>query len=209
MGQERKARREARQRTATAEEVIFTAYGTELDKVTSFKYLGRILSADDSDWPAIYLNLKKARSRWARVYRVLSRTEANPRVSGYFYKAIIQSVLLYCCETWVVSKAVLRVLAGFHNRVARRLSGRLPYREQPGSDVWIYPPIEEALEIAGLHPIEHYIGVRQGNFVQHVATRPMMSICEEKEDGLDPRSRLHWWSPRNKLLENVVDNYGN
>jgi len=97
-----------------------------------------------------------------------------------FYKVVVQSVLLYGCETWVITPAVLRVLEGFHNRVARRLSGKRPYF-LPQEDRWVYPPIAEALEAANLYPIEHYIGVRQATVVANVATRPILDLCRETE----------------------------
>ena len=41
-----------------------------------------------------------------------------------------------------------RVLGGFHHRVDRRLTGRKPWREGYGRGG--YPPMEEAMEEAGL-----------------------------------------------------------
>ena len=32
-------------------------------------------------------------------------------------------VLLYGCESWVVTGAIMKVLEGFHHRVAQRLAG--------------------------------------------------------------------------------------
>ncbi len=48
----------------------------------------------------------------------LRRENAPPRVSAKFYKAIVQSVLLYGSETWVLSPAVMARLEGFHIRAA-------------------------------------------------------------------------------------------
>ena len=46
----------------------FTAYGgSEILRVERFKYLGRVLSYDDSDTPAIRRNLKRARQVWGRI----------------------------------------------------------------------------------------------------------------------------------------------
>ena len=73
-----------------------------------------------------------------------------------FYKAIVQSVLLFGSETWNLTASQLQALTGFHHRVARRLSGRMPYRDAHLGR-WVYPLIEEALEIAGLSPLEEYI----------------------------------------------------
>ena len=50
-------------------------------------------------------------------------------MSGFFFKAVVQAVLLFGTETWVVTPHMGRVLGGFQDHVARRLTGRLPQRE--------------------------------------------------------------------------------
>jgi hypothetical protein len=50
--------------------------------------------------------LRKARGTWARVGQVLQAENVPPRVAAKFYKAImVQAVLLYGSEMWVLSKA--------------------------------------------------------------------------------------------------------
>ena len=78
-----------------------------LEQVSEFRYLGRLLSSTDDDWPTIYSNLSKARKRWGMVARVLTREGAAPRTSAIFYTAIVQSTLLYGVETWDASPKVL------------------------------------------------------------------------------------------------------
>jgi hypothetical protein len=51
---------------------------------------------------------------WARVAQVLLTENALPRISAKFYKAIVQSVLLYGSKTWVLNKAVMARLEGFY-----------------------------------------------------------------------------------------------
>ena len=109
-----------------------------------------------------------------------------------FYKAVVQSVLLYGCESWVITQQVLKTLEGFHHSVARRLSGLVP-RYIPAENRWHYPPIELALEKAGLFPIEHYISVRQNTRVDNVATCPILDLCFEAERQSGSASRLWWW----------------
>ena len=41
--------------------VAITAYGSPLMEVSSFKYMGRFLSASDDDWPELIPNLGRAR----------------------------------------------------------------------------------------------------------------------------------------------------
>ena len=100
---ERNATRRSAMIGAKALEDRFTAYGQELEQVDMFKYLGRLLAMDDNDMPAVQANLKKARGVWSRLSKLLRGETTNPRVCGMFYKAVVQSVLLYGSETWVVS----------------------------------------------------------------------------------------------------------
>jgi hypothetical protein len=55
---------------------------------------------------------------------VLHREIALPGVSVKFYKAIVQSVLLYGSKLWVLSKAVLRWPAGLRASTFTLHSGR-------------------------------------------------------------------------------------
>ena len=51
MEQERRRTAETELREST--EMDFEAYGKPLEAVPSFKYLGRIMTAGDDDWPAV------------------------------------------------------------------------------------------------------------------------------------------------------------
>ena len=94
---------------------------------------GRVLSSHNSDWPAVRLNLRKARAKWALVFRILARDGATPRISAFFYKAIVQAVLLFGSETWHVTQSMLNHLSTFHHHAARHISGhRARYRRDTG-----------------------------------------------------------------------------
>ena len=51
---------------------------------------------------------------------------------GGIYVAVVQAVMLYGSETWVVTPRIGRVLGVFRHRVDRRLRGIQPWR---GRDV--------------------------------------------------------------------------
>lgn len=187
--------RERARRLRAAQEAqsstVFSALGVELEAVHEFRYLGRVLSDEDSDWPALQRNLTRARQRWAMISRLLAREGANPKVSGYFYKAVVQSVLLYGSETWVWSQRMRSALQGFHNKVARRLTGLRP-RLHEGA--WTVPPIAEALEASGLHPIEEYITRRRETLKAQVVGRPIYQICMQTQrmPGTPTNTQV-WW----------------
>ena len=175
-----------------AREVVFTVHGTQLEAVSEFQYLGHPFSSTDDDWPAVYRNHSKAHKQWARIAHVLSRTGACPRISSIFYKAVIQSVLLYGSETWTLSATMLKALGGFHNHVARKLSGLWPtliFRDQ----TWVYPPTVEVLEKAHLHPITHYLSARQNRLAESIAAQPILHLYRTAERQSGSTTRLWWW----------------
>ena len=108
-------------------EAEITVCGTPLAPITSFRYLGRVLSAADNNWSAVVSNLQKARRKWAQLMRVLRRDGEDARNSGQIYLEMVHLVLLYGSETWVTKPCIERVLSGFHHRVDRRLTGRQPW----------------------------------------------------------------------------------
>ena len=80
------------------------AYGEPLQNFSTFIYLGRVLTVGDDDWLAVVGSLEKARKRWGQLYRILSREGADPKVSGKFYKTVVQAVLMFEAETWVLTR---------------------------------------------------------------------------------------------------------
>ena len=79
---------------------------------------------------------------------ILSREGETPRVSGFFFKAMIQAVLLFGAETWVVTPCMGKALGGFQTQVERRLTGQIPWRTPDGT--WKYTLAAAAREAAVL-----------------------------------------------------------
>ena len=59
----------------------------------------------------------------------------------------------------------------------------------PGST----PPVEEALEIAGLFTMAEYIERRRNTIAQHVATRPILDLCRAAQSPPGSPQRAWWW----------------
>ena len=132
---ERKWRPLAEEEAPAVIERALTAYGVPLSQVTSFKYLGQVLTAEYKKWIAVVSYPKRARQKWAWMTRILSREGVYAWTPGNIYLAVVQSVLLYGSETWVMRPHIKRVLGVFHHRLDRRLTGRQP---QKGRDrVWV------------------------------------------------------------------------
>jgi hypothetical protein len=192
-GREKKVQREAAADAARALNVVFTAYDVELERVEVFKYLGRLLAMDDNDVQAIRANLKKARKCWKMLSRFLRAENMDARVCGMFYKAVVQAVLLFGSETWVLTPSAMKVLAGFHIRSAYRMARVNKPRKDPRTGVWTYPSTALVLEEVCLHTIEHYVQVRRQHIAAYIVDQPIFKLCtgEGRRRGTSPRT--FWW----------------
>ena len=80
--------------------------------VTSFQYLGKVISAAGEDLPAVVRNMAKARAMWRRVTSILSSEGAELRVFVFFFKSMVQLILIFGAETLVVTPRMGRFLGG-------------------------------------------------------------------------------------------------
>jgi hypothetical protein len=187
----RKARSDEK-RHQLEREITFTVLGTPIERVKEFKYLGRILDEGDDDWLALQSNLKKAREKWSRIGRILSSEKADPRTMATFYKAIIQAVLLFGAESWVLSNRMMKPLRSFHRRCARHITGR-NIRLNAETNEWTYPDSETTLREAGFWPIEEYINRRKDTILGYARERPIYDKCIQSTPvALSSRKKV-WW----------------
>ena len=102
-GVAKKVQYAAIERAHLALQQSFMVYGADLERVEVFKYLDRLLAYDGNDAQAMRGNLKKARGIWARLSRMIRAENASPHACSIFYKATVQSILLFESETWNLS----------------------------------------------------------------------------------------------------------
>ena len=173
-----------------------------LERVEVFKYLGRLLAQDDDDVQAVRNQIRKARSTWARIGQVLKGENTPPKISAKFYKAIIQSVLLYGSETWNVTGLALRQLQGFHIRAAYRMA-IINVPKRGSNNTWTYPRSKDVLEECGLEPIVTYINKRRDTIAQYVAAQPIFTQCRDAERRRGSMPRQWWWEQPMQLDGNA------
>ena len=147
---ERALRRQQLQTNLQADHTVFHIGDTDIESVSSFKYLGQVLSANDDNLPAVLSNIQKAQQRWGQVAQLLVHEGASVKTMGYFYKAIVQAVLLYGSATWVVTERLSQVLDSFYHRcawfIARDFICQCP------NGTWITPSSKSVLEKCSLFP---------------------------------------------------------
>ena len=179
----------------------FTVHGDLLERVEVFRYLGHLLLQDDDNIQAVRSQLCKARGTWARVGQVLRKENSPPRVSTKFYKAIVQSVLLYGSKMWVLSPAVMARFEGFHIRAVYRMATEHTPRRGMNHQ-WTYPSSKKVLEECGMHMIRHYINVRKETIAKYVVGCTILAECQgaDQKRGLVPR---RWWWEQKMSLDDV------
>ena len=143
--------------------------------------------------------MRKARKIWTRMTRILVREGSDPSISGLFFNAVVQEVLLFGSETWILTPHIERALGSFQQRVVRRISGRQP--SWRGKGRWGYPPLASAMEEAGFEEIRVYITRRQNTVAQYIATRPILDLCERSVRRLGAWVYQRWWNQEGLYLE--------
>ncbi len=160
LGAEQQTQRDLAVSAALALHKLFHVEGELLEKVDLFWYLGRILAQDDDDFQAVRQQIKKARGIRARVGQVLTADKTPPKVSAKFYKAVVQSVLLYGSKTWNLTTTTLARLGGFHIRAAYQMAEKHKPKKGPHHG-WVYPHSSDVLQECGMVTILHYMDVRK------------------------------------------------
>ena len=87
---------------------------------------------------------------------------------GNFFKAVVQHVLLFGAETWVLTPRIERALESSMHGDARRITGNRP--RCGGGGKWYYPPLREAMQEAGFEDIRKAITRRHNTVAQYIAT---------------------------------------
>ena len=108
-----------------------------------------------------------------------------------FFKAVVQAVLLFGAETWVLTPRIERALESFMHGAARRITGRQPRRGW--DEKWYYPSLREAMREAGFEEIRKSITRMQNTVAQYISTQLIMDLCERATHRAVARVSQWWW----------------
>ena len=87
---------------------------------------------NNSDWAALYSNLRKAQIIWGLLEKVLGKTRAPIKAQEMMYKAVVQEVLMYGSEIWVVIYMMMAIIEGLHHSIGRRIVEMTAWRGDGG-----------------------------------------------------------------------------
>ena len=93
------------------------------EKVKAFKYLGSLLTNQNSIQEEIKCRLKAGNSCYYSVYTLLSSRLLSKNLKIKIYKTIILPVVLNAFETWSLTLREECRLRVFDNRILRRIIG--------------------------------------------------------------------------------------
>ncbi len=103
----------------------------------------------------------------------------------------MQLILLFGSEAWILSLSSLKVLEGFHNRAAWRMTGKRPVKLWDG--MWMYPNLAQVLEDAGLKTVAHYIAVQRQHIANYIVNKAIFSTCVEGGRRQGSSTHHFWW----------------
>ncbi|XP_034071876.1 LOW QUALITY PROTEIN: uncharacterized protein LOC117545945 [Gymnodraco acuticeps] len=142
----------------------FTAAGEQLSVVPSFRYLGSILSEDNTIDNEVQNRIKQASAAFGRLRRrVFQNKNLHLHTKVCVYQAICITTLLYSCEAWVTYSHHIRVLEQFHIRCLQRILG-ITWRDRV--------PHSEVLSKTSCRSIEATITQHQLRWLGHVVRMP-------------------------------------
>lgn len=181
---------------AEAEKVEFRVNGKKLKRVKEFRYLGRILTENDNDTRCITDNLSKARLRWGQIAKLLKREGAGAKCMGKFYLAVVQSVLLYGAESWVISNRDMLRLRSFHRRAVRYMNN--DHIRKVGEGQWETPDHSQLELNCGLFSIETYIERKRGTLRKYLEEfrADLLREAEVEARHSQDAHKILWWEQK-------------
>ena len=160
-----------------------------------------MLKRSDDDWPVVLHNIRKTRKVWGRLGELLWREWADPTASEKNFHSVVQEVLLFEAETWVLTETIIWRLEGAQVSVLRQVMRKKATRRRYGS--WRQVPAEAVLHVAGKHTLRIYVARIQATVAEWENTRTIFDVYARYmayEGG--GRLRLPWW--RQKAADNQL-----
>jgi hypothetical protein len=88
-------------------------------KVADFIYLGSNVSEDGGAIKDVNIRIQKARAAFSRLRKIWKLTQIHKSTNIKIFNSCVKSVLLYRCDTWLVSTDIQIKLQSFISRCLR------------------------------------------------------------------------------------------
>ena len=104
-----------------------------VEVVRQFQYIGKTLEHTDNDCPAVQHNIGKKFSVWHSLVKLLRQEGSDNQVSALFYRAVIQVVLLFESDSWVLLDVMTRMAESTRVGFLRHIMGKWLRQQASGS----------------------------------------------------------------------------
>ena len=113
-------------------------------------------------------------------------------MSASFYRVVVQAIILYGSETWVLLASMANRIEGMHTEFLKIIMAKRVKQLEDGT--WKTPGAEDIREAAGNESAGIYVERQQTTVAQWVALRPLFEVCA-RETGYEGggRRRKVWW----------------
>ena len=98
--------------------------GKKIKNVDLFQYLGSLFASDGDQQTDIKARIAMAMTRSGQLSHIFDSPEIGKRLKLRLYKVAICSLLMYGCESWVLTGKVLRQLNGANSSMLARITGQ-------------------------------------------------------------------------------------
>jgi hypothetical protein len=181
-----------------------TIDNSSIERVEEFKYLGSTLTDQNAIQEEIKSRLNLGNACYHSVQNLLCSRSLSKNLKIKIYITIIFPVVLYECETWLLTLTEVRRLRVFENRVLRRVFG--PKRDQVTGE-WKKLHNEELNDLYSLPNIVRVVKSRRIRWAGHVVhmgeERGVHRVLVGKPEGksLLGRPRHRWEDIKMDLQE--------
>lgn len=163
-----KKTKEMRVNTANAEPLHLQ--DKDLEKTETFCYLGSIVTQQGGAESDILNRIQKARQAFANLSKFWLSANISKKTKIRVFNSNIKSVLLYACETWLVTEKLTHSLQTFVNKCLRRIIGIRWPDTISNRQLW---------ELTGQKEIKLEIRARKWRWVGHTLRRDPHNIAKQ------------------------------
>jgi hypothetical protein len=148
--------------------------GEGIKRSSDFCYLGSIVAENGGASREVNARIQKAMGSFSKLRRVWLSKSLRTDTKIRIFNACVKSVLLYGCETWLVTKEIQRKTQTFVNRYLRYILRIWWPNIISNKDLW---------KVTGQEDINSEIRKRKFRWTGHTL---------RKEDGEIPKAALLW-----------------
>lgn len=158
----------------------------QIDRVETFTYLGSQITTDGGAREDVKVRIRKAQGAFGQLKNIWKSKNLSLHTKIRIFNSNVKSVLLYGCETWLVTDSLTRKIQVFVNRCLRRILG-------------IYWP--NTISNHDLHqkchqePVELDIRRRKWGWIGHTLRKDASTIARQALDW-NPQGRRKRGAPK-------------